>query len=133
MAEDEQKQAAGTQAAAARMHAATGSTDGEAQPPMSEGKTAPAADEPAAAATAEEVGTELETMTSETRPLTRTDMLSRMIYTGCYALAYGVVYSAVFIVQSMPQENPFMHGFRDGGKAAVDELGAPAVASPAAS
>jgi hypothetical protein len=53
------------------------------------------------------------------------DMLqtaSRMIYSGSYALAYGVVYAAVFVVQMMPQDNPVMHGFRDGGKAAMDEL-----------
>ena len=53
------------------------------------------------------------------------DMLqtaSRMIYSGSYALAYGLVYAVVFVVQMMPQENPLMHGFRDGGKAAMDEL-----------
>ena len=53
------------------------------------------------------------------------DMLqtaSRMIYSGSYALAYGVVYAAVFVVQMMPQDNPVMHGFHDGGKAAMDEL-----------
>jgi hypothetical protein len=50
--------------------------------------------------------------------------MSRMIYTGCYALAYGVVYATVFIAQSLPQENPVVHGFRDGGQAAMDELGA---------
>ena len=48
--------------------------------------------------------------------------LSRMTYTGSYILAYGVVYAAVFIAQSLPQENPVMHGFRDGGRAAMDEL-----------
>src|SRR5271169_5326614 len=50
------------------------------------------------------------------------DMLqtaSRMIYSGSYALAYGVVYAAVFVVQMMPQDNPVMHGFHDGGKAAM--------------
>ena len=54
-----------------------------------------------------------------------TDMfqtLSRMIYSGSYALAYGVVYAAVFAAQSLPQDNPVMHGFRDGGGAAMDEL-----------
>jgi hypothetical protein len=58
----------------------------------------------------------------------RGDMLqtaSRMIYSGSYALAYGLVYAVVFVVQMMPQENPVMHGFRDGGKAAMDELGQP--------
>ena len=56
---------------------------------------------------------------------TGSDMLqtmSRMIYSGSYALAYGVVYAAVFVAQSLPQENPVMHGFRDGGGAAMDEL-----------
>jgi hypothetical protein len=64
--------------------------------------------------------------TEETAPEAASGMLhsmSRMIYSGCYALAYGVVYAAVFAVQALPQENPVMHGFRDGGKAAVDELG----------
>jgi len=54
------------------------------------------------------------------------DMLqtaSRMIYSGSYALAYGVVYATVLVVQLLPQDNPMMHGFHDGGKAAMDELG----------
>ena len=58
-------------------------------------------------------------------PETGSDMLqtmSRMIYSGSYALSYGVVYATVFVVQMMPQENPVMHGFHDGGKAAMDEL-----------
>ena len=50
--------------------------------------------------------------------------MSRMIYTGSYALAYGVVYATVFIGQSLPQENPVMNGFRDDGQVAMDELGA---------
>jgi hypothetical protein len=48
--------------------------------------------------------------------------ISRMIYSGSYALAYGIVYATVFVAQSLPQENPVMHGFRDGGGAAMDEL-----------
>jgi hypothetical protein len=48
--------------------------------------------------------------------------MSRMIYSGSYALAYGIVYATVFAVQLMPQDNPVMHGFHDGGKAAMDEL-----------
>jgi hypothetical protein len=49
--------------------------------------------------------------------------MSRMVYSGSYALAYGVVCATVFVVQSLPQDNPVMHGFRDGGRAAMDELG----------
>ena len=98
---------------------------------MREERTPSAAARPAAAA--EEVGTGRETVAPETVPQAEADMVSRMIYTGCYALAYGVVYAAVFVAQSLPQQNPFMHGFRDGGKAAVDEFAAPAVVSPATS
>jgi hypothetical protein len=36
--------------------------------------------------------------------------------------SYGVVYAAVFIAQSLPQENPIMQGFRDGGREAADQL-----------
>ena len=36
----------------------------------------------------------------------------------------GVVYATVFVSQSLPQDNPIMRGFRDGGKAAVGELDA---------
>jgi hypothetical protein len=52
-----------------------------------------------------------------------TGSISRLTYTGAYALAYGAVYATVFVARSLPQENPLMHGFRDGGKAAMDELG----------
>jgi len=48
--------------------------------------------------------------------------MSRMIYSGSYALAYGLVYATVFVVQLLPQDNPVMHGFHDGSKAAMDEL-----------
>ena len=51
------------------------------------------------------------------------ETISGMIYRGSYALAFGVVYAAVFVAQSLPQENPVMHGFRDGGRAAIDEIG----------
>jgi len=50
------------------------------------------------------------------------ETMSRMIYSGSYALAYGLVYATVFVVQLLPQDNPVMHGFHDGSKAAMDEL-----------
>jgi hypothetical protein len=61
----------------------------------------------------------------ETAAEAGSDMLqtiSGVIYSGSYALAYGLVYAAVFVAQSLPQENPVMNGFRDGGRAAIDEL-----------
>ena len=48
--------------------------------------------------------------------------MSRMIYSGSFALTYGVVYATVFVAQMIPQDNSMMYGFQDGGKAAMDEL-----------
>ena len=72
---------------------------------------AAAASEPAAAHAPAETGADV------------LQTISRVIYSGSYALAYGVVYAAVFVAQSLPRENPVVHGFRDGGGAAMDELG----------
>jgi hypothetical protein len=52
------------------------------------------------------------------------ETVSQMFYTGSYVLAYGIVYATVFVVRALPQENPIMRGFHDGGKAAVEELDA---------
>jgi hypothetical protein len=46
-----------------------------------------------------------------------------MAYTTSYVLAYGVVYAMVYVAQSLPQDNSIMQGFRDGGRAALEELG----------
>ena len=46
--------------------------------------------------------------------------VSRFSYTSAYALSYGIVYAAVFVAQSLPQENSIMYGFRDGARAAMD-------------
>jgi hypothetical protein len=48
--------------------------------------------------------------------------VSRLAYTSAYVVSYGVVYAAVFVAYSLPSENPIMHGFRDGGRAAMDAL-----------
>jgi hypothetical protein len=48
--------------------------------------------------------------------------MSRMIYSGSYAVAYGAVYSAVFLAQWFPTANPVAHGCRDGGNAAMREF-----------
>jgi hypothetical protein len=50
------------------------------------------------------------------------EWLSRVTYSGSYALAYGLVYAAVFVAQSLPQENAMMRGFRDGGREAAEQL-----------
>ena len=76
-----------------------------------------------AATTASEHAAKVRQSASEAGPRAL-DTISRMVYTGSYVLVYGVVYATVFIVQSLPRENPIMHGFREGGQAAMDELGA---------
>jgi hypothetical protein len=48
--------------------------------------------------------------------------VSRVGYTGAYALAFGVVYTVVFVTQFIPQDNPVMDGFSDGARAAVDAV-----------
>jgi hypothetical protein len=48
--------------------------------------------------------------------------VSRATYTGAYAVAFGIVYATVFVTQFLPRDNPVMHGFSDGARAAVDSL-----------
>ena len=48
--------------------------------------------------------------------------VSRISYTGAYAIAFGVVYTVVFVAQLLPRDNPVMDGFSDGAQAAVDAL-----------
>jgi hypothetical protein len=76
-----------------------------------------------AATTASEHAGKVRQSASEAGPKAL-EAVSRMVYTGSYVLAYGVVYATVFIAQSLPQENSVMNGLRDGGRLAVDELGA---------
>ena len=76
-----------------------------------------------AAATASEHTAQVKQAASEAGPKAL-ETISQMCYTGSYVLAYGVVYATVFVAQSLPQENPIIRGFRDGGKAAGDELDA---------
>ena len=44
------------------------------------------------------------------------ETISGMIYSGSYALAYGVVYAAVSVAQSLPQENRSCMGSGTAGK-----------------
>jgi hypothetical protein len=43
-------------------------------------------------------------------------------YTGAYAVSFGIVYTAVFLTQWLPQDNPVMDGLSDGARAAMDSL-----------
>jgi hypothetical protein len=77
-----------------------------------------------AAATASEHAAKVKESAGEAGA-TALESISRMAYTGSYVLAYGIVYAAVFVAQSLPQENPVMQGLQDGGRAARDELDSP--------
>ena len=74
-----------------------------------------------AAATASEHAAKVKASASDAGD-TALQNISRLVYTGSYVLAYGVVYAPVFVARSLPQENPVMRGFRDGQRAAMDEL-----------
>ena len=47
---------------------------------------------------------------------------SRFAYTTSYMISYGLVYATVFVAKSIPQENPIVEGFIDGGRAAIDAV-----------
>jgi hypothetical protein len=99
----------------------------------------------AAAASAEELGTEDSTMNSVADAMrnaaaTATDhaakmkeavsvagpaamrSLSKLSYTSAYVCSYGVTYAAVFLANALPSENALMRGFADGARAAKDAL-----------
>lgn len=48
--------------------------------------------------------------------------MARLVYTTSYTLSYGVVFPTVFVAQSIPRENPIVHGLVDGAQAALDAL-----------
>jgi hypothetical protein len=48
--------------------------------------------------------------------------VSRFGYTSSYMISYGIVYGTVFIARALPQDNPVMEGFIDGGRAAIEAL-----------
>ena len=74
-----------------------------------------------AATTASEHAAKVKASTSEAGTAAL-ENISRMVYTGSYVMAYGIVYAAVFVTQSLPQDNPIMQGLREGGRAAMNEL-----------
>jgi hypothetical protein len=47
-------------------------------------------------------------------------MLSNLVYNACYGISYGVVFPSVLVARSIPRDNPVVHGFVDGARAAID-------------
>jgi hypothetical protein len=49
-------------------------------------------------------------------------LLSRVGYNTAYGVAFAVVYPVAFVAQWLPQDNPVMHGLRDGARAVTESL-----------
>jgi hypothetical protein len=47
---------------------------------------------------------------------------SRLTYTTCYAVSYGVVFPTMLVVRAVPKENAVVHGLIDGALAARDAV-----------
>ncbi len=45
---------------------------------------------------------------------------SRLAYTTCYAVSYGVVFPTLLMAGAVPKENALVHGLVDGARAARD-------------
>jgi hypothetical protein len=48
--------------------------------------------------------------------------MSRLVYTTCYTVSYGVVFPAMFLVQAIPKNNAAVQGLIDGALAAVHKV-----------
>ncbi len=48
--------------------------------------------------------------------------VSRLVYTTCYSLSYGVVFPTVWVARSIPPDNPVVNGLAEGAKAAIDAV-----------
>jgi hypothetical protein len=48
--------------------------------------------------------------------------LTRLVYTTSYVVSYGVVFPTVMVARSIPGNNPVVHGFVDGARAAKDSV-----------
>jgi hypothetical protein len=58
-----------------------------------------------------------------TLTLARTSLfLSRFVYTTCYTVSYGVVFSSVLLARSIPRDNTAGRGLVDGSQAACQRV-----------
>jgi len=48
--------------------------------------------------------------------------LSRLTYTTCYAVSYGVVFPTLLVARAVPKNNAIVHGLIDGALAARDSV-----------
>ena len=48
--------------------------------------------------------------------------LSRLTYTTCYAVSYGVVFPSLMVARAVPKDNAIVNGLVDGARAAREAL-----------
>ena len=48
--------------------------------------------------------------------------LSRLTYTTCYAVSYGVVFPTLLVARAVPRDNALVNGLVDGARAARDSV-----------
>lgn len=48
--------------------------------------------------------------------------MSRLVYTTCYTLSYGVVFPTVWVARSIPADNALVTGVTEGAKAAIEAV-----------
>jgi hypothetical protein len=48
--------------------------------------------------------------------------LSRLTYTTCYAVSYGVVFPSLLVASAVPKDNAIVNGLVDGARAARDAI-----------
>jgi hypothetical protein len=51
------------------------------------------------------------------------EFLSRLTYTTCYAVSYGVVFPSLIVARAVPKDNAIVNGLVDGARAAREALG----------
>ena len=48
--------------------------------------------------------------------------MSRLVYTSCYGLSYGVVFPVMLVARMVPKDNAMVHGLVDGAIAAREQV-----------
>jgi hypothetical protein len=48
--------------------------------------------------------------------------VSRLVYTSCYGLSFGVVFPVMLVVRIVPKDNAMVHGLVDGAIAAREQV-----------
>jgi hypothetical protein len=51
-----------------------------------------------------------------------TRFMSRLVYTTCYSLSYGIVFPTVWVARSIPPDNALVSGLTEGAKAAIEAV-----------